>query len=200
LLIDAIYPFYPHSQEIRKKALISAGFPFAKHCQRVISLSGGERSRLLFVGLSLAKYHLLMLDEPTNHLDISGKEDLIIALNKFEGGLLLVTHDRVLIEKSCNRFWYISDGQLKEMDSINNVYQAFIEENVVTMLASNVISNVHEQVISNSQPQDILLERLCELDDLLSSDLLRKKKFQKIDKQVQWQAEITSINSQLGFN
>lgn len=65
-LLDALEPFAPDPQT-RKMALISAGFPWARHGQKVSTLSGGERSRLLFVGLTLARYSLLMLDEPTNH-------------------------------------------------------------------------------------------------------------------------------------
>jgi ATPase subunit of ABC transporter with duplicated ATPase domains len=87
------------------------GFPWARHGQQVSTLSGGERSRLLFVGLTLARYSLLMLDEPTNHLDMEGKEALADTLQQF-GGVLLVSHDRQLISQSCNRFWLIEDGKL----------------------------------------------------------------------------------------
>lgn len=123
-LLDSLYSFYPVSQEARKMALISAGFSYERHEQKIAELSGGERSRLLFVGLSLAKYHFLLLDEPTNHLDIEGKEELANCLTQFEGGLLLVSHDRELIEKSCNRFWYINEGQLVEMTYLDAVYEA----------------------------------------------------------------------------
>ncbi|MCW1427435.1 ATP-binding cassette domain-containing protein, partial [Klebsiella pneumoniae] len=86
--------------DIRKMALISAGFPWIRHAQRISSLSGGERSRLLFVGLTLARYSLLMLDEPTNHLDLEGKEALAETLQSYNGGVLLVSHDRQLISQS----------------------------------------------------------------------------------------------------
>jgi ATPase subunit of ABC transporter with duplicated ATPase domains len=98
-LLDALEPFAPNPQD-RKMALISAGFPWARHGQLVNTLSGGERSRLLFVGLTLARYSLLMLDEPTNHLDMEGKEALADTLQQFEGGVLLVSHDRQLITRA----------------------------------------------------------------------------------------------------
>lgn len=75
-LSEALSHFAPLTEEQRKMALIGAGFPYLRHQQRISTLSGGERSRLLFVGLTLANYSLLLLDEPTNHLDMEGKEEL----------------------------------------------------------------------------------------------------------------------------
>ena len=102
-------------------ALISAGFPWIRHTQRVNILSGGERSRLLFMGLTLARYSLLMLDEPTNHLDMEGKEALAETLQSYNGGVLLVSHDRQPISQSCNRFWLIDNGELSEWHDLEAV-------------------------------------------------------------------------------
>ena len=206
-LIDSLYPFYPVSQEARKMALISAGFSYERHDQKIAELSGGERSRLLFVGLSLAKYHFLLLDEPTNHLDIEGKEELAECLTRFEGGLLLVSHDRELIESSCNRFWYINDGQLVEMTYLDAVYEAMAAGNQVNSLEvggetpSIVLS--HFSTSENQSPElaqndeELLLERLLELEALLTQDQSRKVKHQKPDLQQKWQKEIVSINAKL---
>ncbi|MDQ8590903.1 ABC-F family ATP-binding cassette domain-containing protein, partial [Klebsiella aerogenes] len=120
-LLEALEPFEP-SPETRKRALISAGFGWARHGQKVSTLSGGERSRLLFVGLSLASYSLLLLDEPTNHLDMEGKEALAATLREYPGGLLLVSHDRQLISQSCNRFWLIDENGLSEWHDVDEVY------------------------------------------------------------------------------
>ncbi|MGI9889150.1 ABC-F family ATP-binding cassette domain-containing protein [Vibrio chagasii] len=206
-LIDSLYPFYPVSQEARKMALISAGFSYERHDQKIAELSGGERSRLLFVGLSLAKYHFLLLDEPTNHLDIEGKEELADCLTCFEGGLLLVSHDRELIESSCNRFWYINDGQLVEMTYLDAVYEAMAVGNQVdslevggetpsTVLSRSTVSeNQHSELVQNDD--ELLLERLLELEALLTQDQSRKAKHQKPDLQQKWQKEIVSINAKL---
>ncbi|MEZ8878960.1 ABC-F family ATP-binding cassette domain-containing protein [Vibrio lentus] len=206
-LIDSLYPFYPVSQEARKMALISAGFSYERHGQKIAELSGGERSRLLFVGLSLAKYHFLLLDEPTNHLDIEGKEELAHCLTHFEGGLLLVSHDRELIEGSCNRFWYINDGQLVEMTYLDAVYDAMSVGNQVdnlevggetpsTVLSRSTVSeNQHSELVQNDD--ELLLERLLELEELLTQDQSRKAKHQKPDLQQKWQQEIVSINAKL---
>lgn len=207
-LIDSLYPFYPVSQEARKMALISAGFSYERHDQKIAELSGGERSRLLFVGLSLAKYHFLLLDEPTNHLDIEGKEELVHCLTHFEGGLLLVSHDRELIESSCNRFWYINDGQLVEMTYLDAVYEAMaIGNQVVSLEASEAppssvllsksefSENHHPETAQHDE--ELLLERLLELEELLAQDQSRKAKHQKQDLQHKWQQEIVSINTKL---
>ncbi|MFA0553159.1 ABC-F family ATP-binding cassette domain-containing protein [Vibrio lentus] len=207
-LIDSLYPFYPVSQEARKMALISAGFSYERHDQKIAELSGGERSRLLFVGLSLAKYHFLLLDEPTNHLDIEGKEELAHCLTHFEGGLLLVSHDRELIESSCNRFWYINDGQLVEMTYLDAVYEAMsVGNQVVSLEASETApssvllskSEFSENHHSNTAQNDeeLLLERLLELEELLTQDQSRKAKHQKPDLQQKWQQEIVTINMKL---
>ncbi len=121
-LLEALEMFEP-SGETRKRALISAGFGWTRHGQKVSTLSGGERSRLLFVGLSLARYSLLLLDEPTNHLDIDGKEALAETLCHYPGGLLLVSHDRQLINQSCNRFWLIDECGLSEWPDADAVYE-----------------------------------------------------------------------------
>ncbi|WP_228742119.1 ABC-F family ATP-binding cassette domain-containing protein, partial [Klebsiella quasipneumoniae] len=120
-LLDALTPFAP-SADTRKRALIAAGFGWARHGQKVCTLSGGERSRLLFVGLSLARYSLLLLDEPTNHLDMEGKAALAQTLRDYPGGVLLVSHDRQLISESCNRFWLIDSAGLTEWHSLEEVY------------------------------------------------------------------------------
>jgi ATPase subunit of ABC transporter with duplicated ATPase domains len=119
-LLDALTPFAP-SADTRKRALIAAGFGWARHSQKVSTLSGGERSRLLFVGLSLARYSLLLLDEPTNHLDMEGKAALAQTLRDYPGGVLLVSHDRQLISESCNRFWLIDSAGLTEWHSLEEV-------------------------------------------------------------------------------
>ncbi|HDR2875843.1 TPA: ABC-F family ATP-binding cassette domain-containing protein [Enterobacter roggenkampii] len=190
-LLDALEPFAPDPQN-RKMALISAGFPWARHGQTVSTLSGGERSRLLFVGLTLARYSLLMLDEPTNHLDMEGKEALAHTLEQFEGGVLLVSHDRQLISQSCNRFWLIEDGTLSEWHDAEAVFERLRERaGLVTATAPAVAATVHPS------PHDDLLERLIALETLLEDDLARKPKHQKPQLQAQWRKEIEEIEAQL---
>lgn len=190
-IFDALEPFAPAPQD-RKMALISAGFPWARHGQKVSTLSGGERSRLLFVGLTLARYSLLMLDEPTNHLDMEGKESLATTLQQFDGGVLLVSHDRQLIAQSCNRFWLIEDGLLSEWHDAEAVFERLRERTgLMASSASPAVADV------KAQASDDLLERLIALETLLAEDLARKPKHQKPQLQAQWRKEIEVIEAKL---
>ncbi|BBV66023.1 TPA: ABC-F family ATP-binding cassette domain-containing protein [Kluyvera ascorbata] len=190
-LLDALEAFEPYA-ETRKRALISAGFGWARHGQKVSTLSGGERSRLLFVGLSLARYSLLLLDEPTNHLDIDGKAALAQTLCEYPGGVLLVSHDRQLISNSCNRFWLIDENGLSEWPDADAVYEQLRHRacpdapRSVTVTEGNVTTEA-----------DDLLERLIELEWRLAEDLARKPKHQKPQLQQRWREEIATINNQL---
>ena len=190
-LLDALEAFEPYA-ETRKRALISAGFGWARHGQKVSTLSGGERSRLLFVGLSLARYSLLLLDEPTNHLDIDGKAALAQTLCEYPGGVLLVSHDRQLISNSCNRFWLIDENGLSEWPEADAVYEQLRHRacpdapRSVTVTEGNVTTEA-----------DDLLERLIELEWRLAEDLARKPKHQKPQLQQRWREEIATINNQL---
>ncbi|ANR77412.1 ABC transporter [Kosakonia sacchari] len=190
-LFDALEPFAPTPQD-RKMALISAGFAWARHGQRVATLSGGERSRLLFVGLSLARFNLLMLDEPTNHLDMAGKEALAQTLQQFSGGVLLVSHDRALISSSCNRFWLVENGKLSEWHDAEAVFER-LRESVRHEQATPVALN------AAAEPEDIdaLLERLIKLETQLAEDLARKAKHQKPQLQAQWREEIARLQQRL---
>ena len=190
-LLDALEPFAPNPQD-RKMALISAGFPWARHGQLVSTLSGGERSRLLFVGLTLARYSLLMLDEPTNHLDMEGKEALAATLQQFEGGVLLVSHDRQLIAQSCNRFWLIEDGKLSEWHDADAVFERLRESSGLTQPVDTALPRDE-----TPSPYDDVLERLVALETLLAEDLARKPKHQKPQLQAQWRKEIEDLEAQL---
>lgn len=195
-LYEALTHFAPLSDDQRKMALIGAGFPYLRHQQLVGSLSGGERSRLLFVGLTLARYSILLLDEPTNHLDMVGKEELAEALNQFEGAVLLVSHDRNLIASSCNRFWLIQDQQLSEWHEFAQVIELMGAEQPLEKPVACVKPVAAESHID----EEALLLALCDLESKLDEDLMRKPKHQKPTLQKQWCDEIAQLKQQLGIS
>ncbi|HCD8360151.1 TPA: ABC-F family ATP-binding cassette domain-containing protein [Klebsiella quasipneumoniae] len=190
-LLDALTPFAP-SADTRKRALIAAGFGWARHGQKVCTLSGGERSRLRFVGLSLARYSLLLLDEPTNHLDMEGKAALAQTLRDYPGGVLLVSHDRQLISESCNRFWLIDSAGLTEWHSLEEVY-ARLQAQTPTLTAA---SSPQEPSLA-ADDEEALLTRLITLEQWLTDDMARKPKHQKPSLQTQWREEIARLLNQL---
>src|SRR5690606_1905945 len=84
--------------------------------QPVGSLSGGEKARLVLAMLVWQRPNLLLLDEPTNHLDLTTREALSMALNEFEGTVMLVSHDRALLRAVCDEFWLVTKGGVQPFD------------------------------------------------------------------------------------
>lgn len=82
--------------------------------KKIRVLSGGEKARVALAKTIVSKANFLMLDEPTNHLDMHSVELLVESLNKYEGSLILVSHDRYFISKAANKIWEIVDHQIKE--------------------------------------------------------------------------------------
>ncbi|MEO5733352.1 MAG: ATP-binding cassette domain-containing protein [Rubrivivax sp.] len=94
--------------------------------QPVGSLSGGEKARLVLAMLVWQRPNLLLLDEPTNHLDLTTREALSIALNEFEGTVMLVSHDRALLRETCDEFWLVSGGSVQPFDGDLDDYQKWL--------------------------------------------------------------------------
>ena len=117
--VRRLMPGAPESK-VRSRAA-EMGFSASAADTKVAQLSGGEKARLL---LGLAAFHgphLLILDEPTNHLDIEARAALISAVNDFPGAVVLVSHDRHLLDACADRLWLVADGTVKpfEATSIN---------------------------------------------------------------------------------
>ena len=83
--------------------------------QTIHTLSGGQKCRLCLAGAMFRKPHLLILDEPTNHLDLETTEALIKAIEDFNGGVLLVSHDQHLLTSSCKELYVVGDGKLEKL-------------------------------------------------------------------------------------
>ena len=96
--------------------------------QRVGTMSGGEKARLVLCMLVWQRPNLLLLDEPTNHLDLATREALSVALNEFEGTVMLVSHDRSLLRAVCDEFWLVSRGGIAPFDGDMDDYQRYLLE------------------------------------------------------------------------
>ncbi|MGY0195106.1 ATP-binding cassette domain-containing protein [Leptothrix sp. BB-4] len=96
--------------------------------QAVGSLSGGEKARLVLAMLVWQRPNLLLLDEPTNHLDLTTREALSLALNEYEGSVMLVSHDRALLREVCDEFWLVAHGKVEPFDGDLDDYQKWLLE------------------------------------------------------------------------
>ena len=94
--------------------------------QAVGSMSGGEKARLVLCMLVWQRPNLLLMDEPTNHLDLATREALSMALNEFEGTVMLVSHDRALLRAVCDEFWMVSRGGVEPFDGDLDDYQRYL--------------------------------------------------------------------------
>jgi ATP-binding cassette subfamily F protein 3 len=94
--------------------------------QPVGTFSGGEKARLVLAMIVWQKPNLLLLDEPTNHLDLVTREALGMALNQFEGSVLLVSHDRALLRAVCDEFWLVGRGVIEDFVGDLDDYQAYL--------------------------------------------------------------------------
>ncbi|MBC7701685.1 ATP-binding cassette domain-containing protein [Aquabacterium sp.] len=96
--------------------------------QQVGLMSGGEKARLVLALVVWQRPNLLLLDEPTNHLDLTTREALSMALNGFEGTVMLVSHDRALLREVCDEFWLVTHGGVQTFDGDLDDYQKWLQE------------------------------------------------------------------------
>ena len=121
-----------HSDAAREQQLRNYlgrfSFPGEMVMQPVGQFSGGEKARLVLAMIVWQRPNLLLLDEPTNHLDLATREALAMALNEFEGTVMLVSHDRALLRSVCDEFWLVSRGGVAPFDGDLEDYQRHLHE------------------------------------------------------------------------
>ena len=118
--ISSLMPDATVSQ--RRAKIGAAGFGAALADSKCSTLSGGEKARLLFMLATFHGPHILILDEPTNHLDVDSREALIMAINDYEGAVILISHDRHIIETCADSLWLVRDGTVKPFDGDMDEY------------------------------------------------------------------------------
>lgn len=111
--------------QIRAKSA-QFGFPGVKADTKVALLSGGEKARLLLGLSTFHAPHLIILDEPTNHLDIDSRAALIEAINAYKGAVILVSHDRYLLDACVDRLWLVAEGRVRAFDGDMEDYKALV--------------------------------------------------------------------------
>jgi ATP-binding cassette subfamily F protein 3 len=124
---DAVRRLMPDAPEAKVRARAGQiGFPEQKANTKVASMSGGEKARLLLGLATFAGPHLVILDEPTNHLDIDSRAALIEAINDFPGAVILVSHDRYLLEACADRLLLVADETVEPFDGDLDDYRRYV--------------------------------------------------------------------------
>lgn len=130
---DHVVDLMPDATEAQRRARLARfGLGHEKAETQAGKLSGGEKARLLFSLISFNAPHLLVLDEPANHLDMDSRAELIHALNAYDGAVVIISHDRNLLESVVDRLWLVDDGTVKSYEGSLEDYRKFqLEKNKV---------------------------------------------------------------------
>jgi ATP-binding cassette subfamily F protein 3 len=115
-----------HSPSAVRAQLGRFGFSGSRATQQVSKLSGGERARLALALITRDAPHLLILDEPTNHLDVDAREALVQALNDYTGAVILISHDRHMVELTADRLVLVDSGTATEYSGSMEDYIDFV--------------------------------------------------------------------------
>ena len=194
-VLDELWNAYPTRTETQiRQALALFRFTGEDVFKEVAVLSGGERARLTLAKLMLSKMNLLVLDEPTNHLDMDSREALESALEQFEGTIVMVSHDRYLIEKLATRILEIHPGDCfpgdlldYHVDHIGHGYSEFTEYKNARIAERQTVSGPepvsaepttqkeqylrNKQAAANERKKRNRMERLRKECDELESEL-----------------------------
>jgi len=125
--LDHVAELMPLDNETKRRSRLNQmGLTTSRMDTKAKNLSGGERARLLMGLITFGGPGMMILDEPTNHLDIDSRDALVHALNEYEGAVLIISHDRYLIEATCDRLWIAEGGTIHELDEDLESYQRSI--------------------------------------------------------------------------
>jgi ATP-binding cassette, subfamily F, member 3 len=141
------------------------GFQGDRAFEPIGRFSGGEKARLTLALIVARRPNLLLLDEPTNHLDIEMRHALTVALQSFEGGLVIVSHDRHLIKMAADSLWLIADGRVQPFDGDMDDYQRWLK-----VRGKQVRPTAPEKVARRKVPRVSPLQReLAQIEQQLSA-------------------------------
>ena len=121
---DHVVELMPDATEAQRRARLASFGLGVKNAETPAGdLSGGEKARLLFSLIGFHKPHLLVLDEPANHLDIDSRAELIRSLNNYEGAVIVISHDRNLLEAVVDRLWLVDSGKVEPFEGSLDDYR-----------------------------------------------------------------------------
>jgi ATP-binding cassette subfamily F protein 3 len=125
--LEHVVDLTPYDTEAKRRSrLAQMGLTTSRMDTKAKHLSGGERARLLMGLITFGGPSMMILDEPTNHLDIDSRDALVHALNDYQGAVFIISHDRHLIEATCDTLWIAENGTIRELDEDLDSYQRSI--------------------------------------------------------------------------
>jgi ATP-binding cassette subfamily F protein 3 len=173
----------PQAAESDLRAFLGGfGFQGDKALEPVASFSGGEKARLVLAMLVYEKPNLLLLDEPTNHLDLEMRHALTMALQAFDGAVVLVSHDRHLLRTVCERFYLVSGGQVNTFDGDLQDYQQWLKDQT-RKVASTEATDEQNNTISKKQIRQAGAEKRRQLQPLRKTVKQLEKKVASLEQQ-----------------
>jgi len=149
--------------------------------QAVGSMSGGEKARLVLCMIVWQRPNLLLLDEPTNHLDLATREALSMALNEFEGTVMLVSHDRALLRAVCDEFWMVSRGGISPFDGDLDDYQRYLLDESKRLKAEAVAAAT---TVATAAPAKALVDNSATNKQMQEKKKPLKKELEKVEPQL----------------
>jgi ATP-binding cassette, subfamily F, member 3 len=157
--------------------------------------SGGEKSRLALALLIWKKPNLLLLDEPTNHLDLEMRHALTLALQDYEGGMVIVSHDRALLRATCDRFLLVDDGRLTPFDGDLDDYKTWLaQRRAADAVANQCPDKAADKATRKADREQAAADRQARL--IARRPLL--KELEQLDKKLApWTAEKARLDERL---
>ena len=185
--IEHIVRARPETTELQARSFLgSFGFTGDQALSPVGTMSGGEKARLVLALIVNEKPQLLLLDEPTNHLDLEMRQALVFALQDFEGAIILIAHDRFLLESCVDEFFLVANGHVSEFSGDIDDYQQWLNEDKKQTLKNT-------KPIKSAETVDKKQLRKEQADLRKKASPLRKEA-DKYEKKVQhWQIELAEI-------
>jgi ATP-binding cassette subfamily F protein 3 len=159
----------------------SFGFAGDKALDAVTNFSGGEKARLVLALLVYQKPNLLLLDEPTNHLDLEMRHALSMALQAFEGAVIVVSHDRHLLRTVCDRFFLVHGGRVNPFDGDLGDYQLWLKEHAKGINEASKQTVLENESLSKKQTRQANAEKRRQLQPLRNLVSKLEKKIAELE-------------------
>lgn len=165
------------NEQVARNFLGGFAFHGDKALEPVRGFSGGEKARLVLAMLTWLKPNVLLLDEPTNHFDIDMREALALALQSYQGAVILVAHDKNLLESVVDEFWLVNDGAVTPFEGDLNQYQQWLQEHCWRVAAKPAPTEKQNTAKNKKAQKRVEAEKRKQLAPL-------KKKLEKIEKDI----------------